>query len=791
MKLARLLTLKSLFVVAALIISDRLIYADNFGYGGCTFTIDSEVEKTCFAIACGGYIPATANREITSVINGEEITQNITYRVVGVGSPDKKCVARGSSVITVSAPISKIYGLSFTGQVKLILPSTIQYIADGAFAQWGGSYSITEVENLENTQIKRLGNTAFFNNAKLSEIKFPNSLESIGVGCFNGCTQLKNVKFPDGLIEIGRAAFNATSLDSVILPKSCERINYGAFSTINSLKYVSIPEKVQVIDTAVFQNCNSLQTVLINGPINNIEYDAFSLCKNLQHIVLPESLKRIGSGAFSYSGLKDISLPDGCCDIDTFALAGTALDAIRLPSNLQSLRYGVFSHVSNLKEIEIPSSVSVVEENAFEECKNLKKVKFTESDSAIYLYARSFSSSINSVYFGRQVDFENNSTGLINVSLESVYVGSNVKSFPSDLFRYCSRISEVKCEDVSRWAEIDFGNRDANPLRSSNVRFTQNGVQINSHLTLLDASKINDYAFYNLSKLAYLHIGENVDSICDMAFSNCRNLKVIRIDREEPPELSETAFSNYEAELYVPTGSVPLYKDHKVWKKFYSIINPTSAYAGITFDADCLEFAINDDGVSVTVIGVCDCAPDGLIIPSNVTYEDKVYTVNRVNSRVLWRSTNGGLNSIVFPETIESVGYIAYTKNFITCLAKTPPLCPTGFDSSVYKCTLYVPEGYGDVYRNTYPWSMFSQIVEGRDPNSAHIELIYTADTDGGVVVTAEGGKICAAGAAEDAVMEVYDAAGRMVHRGGHRTEPLAPGLYLVKISGEVRKFRI
>lgn len=78
----------------------------------------------------------------------------------------------------------------------------------------------------------------------------------------------------------------------------------------------------------------------------------------------------------------------------------------------------------------------------------------------------------------------------------------------------------------------------------------------------------------------------------------------------------------------------------------------------------------------------------------------------------------GNLTSIDIPSSVSIIRFFAFygchNLKSVRCMATTPPVYDTsgGGDFSNYKAVLYVPYGTKELYRSTYPWNKFDQIVE-------------------------------------------------------------------------------
>lgn len=232
--------------------------------------------------------------------------------VKGIGSLGG-CNLRGSLVFPEG--LEYIDG-SFTGNCsgELYIPSTVVYIADGAF---GGMALSGEVILPE--KMLYLGNSAFGGCEFLTgQIHIPEGLDVVnkafapnmtakvvqipqGVKKVNGIGgKPASVIFPEGVEEIGSEAFwGVTSLQGDLkLPSTIKKIGRVAFCGTN-ISHVSLPENIEVIYDNAFSYCKFLQdTLTIPSSVVRIEENAFANCEKLDALILPKGIEEIKGGAF-------------------------------------------------------------------------------------------------------------------------------------------------------------------------------------------------------------------------------------------------------------------------------------------------------------------------------------------------------------------------------------------------------------------------------------------------------------------------------------------------------------
>ena len=120
----------------------------------------------------------------------------------------------------------------------------------------------------------QIGQAAFKDCVKLSEVILPDSVTSIGNCAFMGCTSLTEIDLPTGLESIGESAFEGAGLRSI-----------------------RIPEGIVSIYRKTFYHCYALENIVLPKELINIASGAFTGSK-ITSIVLPKSLWDIGDYAF-------------------------------------------------------------------------------------------------------------------------------------------------------------------------------------------------------------------------------------------------------------------------------------------------------------------------------------------------------------------------------------------------------------------------------------------------------------------------------------------------------------
>lgn len=362
--------------------------------GPLTYSVNED-ETTCTVVDCDDN--ASGDLDIPSTLDG--------YTVTKIGSMAFAYCRNLSSVI-IPDGVTEIGNYAFQGvYIEYIkIPESVQTIGYGIFNYATNLHSAGPIGsgcNIEYGWEEQIPTNAFGDCTYLNKIIIPSSITQIGndvflycdqltsagpIGsdcnieygwkekipdsAFSSCESLREIKFPDTLKSIGNYAFSGCALQSVHIPENVE-IGAYAFSGCKELNQVVIPENVtNFASSAAFAGCTSLISA---GPIGsgcNIEFgwkeaipdNAFN-SSELEQIIFPSELTSIGNEAFyDCSKLKDVVLPEGLLTIGYSAFAiCTSLESVVVPEGTLSIGEGAFYECKNLSSVVIPDGVAVVD----------------------------------------------------------------------------------------------------------------------------------------------------------------------------------------------------------------------------------------------------------------------------------------------------------------------------------------------------------------------------------------------------------------------------------------------
>ena len=244
--------------------------------------------------------------------------------------------------------------LNCSSLIHVHMPATIETIGEGAFR----GTQITDVILPKN--VREVGQYAYAFNTKLIRADFSKaSITSLQEGTFYGCSSLSNFNFPQSVESIGMVCFNGTAFSEMFLPQTITELGKYAFSENSQLVSIDLSETT----------------------IQKIREGAFSKCSRLVTIVFPKSLRAIGSAAFAGCLMQEMKFPSTLTSINNaaFAYCTRLKFAILEETSLKVLRANAFEGCSSLSRVAFPTSLIEIGDYVFLHCPLLGEITYLGS----------------------------------------------------------------------------------------------------------------------------------------------------------------------------------------------------------------------------------------------------------------------------------------------------------------------------------------------------------------------------------------------------------------------------
>ena len=208
------------------------------------------------------------------------------------------------------------------------------------------------------------------------------SVTSIGYEAFEDCSELTSVTIPNTVKSIGsRAFYDCEKLASITIPEQVTTIGTSAFYACDELTSITIPKSVSKIETWAFDECDKLTEINVdssnmyysseNGVLFNKDKTELIRCPGgvTGTYTIPDGVTKIGFSAFnSCRDLTSVVIPNTVISIENYAFDNIGITSITIPNSVTSIGSDAFRYCSYLTSVVIPNSVTTIYGEAFYGC---------------------------------------------------------------------------------------------------------------------------------------------------------------------------------------------------------------------------------------------------------------------------------------------------------------------------------------------------------------------------------------------------------------------------------------
>ena len=506
------------------------------------------------------------------------------------------------------------------------------------------------------------------------------------------------------VVEIGTYAFSranaAQYLTDVTIPSTVTYIGDYAFADCIRLTAINIPDGVTSIGRSCFSGCSGLKSVTVGTGLNHVSPWAFSKCyPDSVNITDLEAWCKIDFEENSYNAY----IPSGHT-IDSNPLRGASL----------------YLNGKKVESLAIPETVTEVKDHAFYACKSIKSVSFHKEITSIGSYA-----------FANCANIDNVSANLIVCHISSI----GAHAF----------------EDT-QWLQ----NQPEGVVYISKVAYCYKGQPANTIELRQNTVTIADEAFYNSYNVKFIALPPSLRSIGKSAFSGCRDLEGINLDRVNA--IGDGAFSSCASLTNIIVGeySSHVHLGNNAFSNCTSLSKVTLGTGVTSIGSYCFNSctALTEVVYPESIRYIGDYAfnntpwlyslPNGLNYVGLVAFRYCGTMLSQDRDIVIKEGTvqvagdafpDYSLRSVVLPSSLEFVGQTSFIDSNslikITCYAMTPPQTLQEVNYKPFNnpgflnAVVYVPRAALEDYQSDPWWQYFKSIKP----------IIITGDANGDCAV--------------------------------------------------------
>ena len=569
----------------------------------------------------------------------------------------------GNLVITGSGDMYDVYDSQYNpwtdSKVTTVkFPGGLTSIGYGMFTY---TTNLKEL-NLAGTQVKTINGNAF-RNSGITTVYLPPTLTEIVTSAFWDCSDLEVIR-----VDVGNTTYDSRNKCNAVIKTATNKLVMGGNKTV-------IPSTVKIIGESAFRGRTKLTSLGLHDAVEEIESFAYAGCTALKSAFIPAGVRYIGRGVFiRCENLKYINVDEKNerydSRFDCNAIIETQSATLRagcsntiIPGNILTIYEYAFEGI-NIESINIPASVTTIDERAIYNCALLGSITVDEK---------------NSVY-----DSRDNCNAIIKTKTNELIVGCYNTVIPNGV----KSIANYAFEEVGHLGDV---------------------------IIPPSVTSIGDYAFKG-SFLTGVYLPPSITSIGKYAFAWNSGMKEIVACMTTPPTIAETTFTSdivENAKLIVPPDTKAKYQAAEYWKKFKTIEEGTR---GGQCGPNAFWTMLNG-GVNITGTGA-------------------MYEYSNVVAKRDW----GEVNTVNIGEGITEVGAYTFLDDKIIKKVSFPSTLTAIGKKAFYRCSdmeyIWIPKSVTNIDDQAFSGCYSAKLIYVEDDNKVYDSrnncnaIIKTADNE-------------------------------------------------------------
>lgn len=441
---------------------------------------------------------------------------------------------------------------SWCGSLKSVtIPDSIIEIGSNPFSYCA---TLTEISVSSDSNFAVISGVLFEKNNKRlicypyaysdSTYVIPEGIMTIGEEAFSGC-QLSTIVLPESMASIEDNAFSyCNSLDDLNIPFSVANIADNAFVECNTLTLIvnqssyaeeyAISRGIDYIlsdangqraeeqsaskdEPQIFASGEYEYTLLEDGGACITKYAGDAETLTIPGTLDGHTVRKIGDSAFAnHSSLTSVTFPNTLTSLGNMAFSSTGLKDITLPEGIVSIGDFTFSYCHSLTSVVIPNSLSSVGVNPFLYCPYINAFSISPDHSTFM--------TVDGMLFDRATKT------IISCppasAIGEFVVPDGTAAIGETAFAYCSGITSIVMPEG-----LTYIGKQA----FSGCAFLTDIVFPDSLVS------IDSAAFEDCRALKSISFGSGLTSVGSFAFCNCKELTTVTL----PDSLSDCASSAF------------------------------------------------------------------------------------------------------------------------------------------------------------------------------------------------------------------------------------------------------
>ena len=400
------------------------------------------------------------------------------------------------------------------------------------------------------------------------------------------------------VVSIDFHAFYYCDLTSLYIPRSVTSLSGDAFISSNyNLQSIIVEEGNPVYDSR--ENCNAIidteKNTLILGCNNTVIPDgireilslAFLNCKDLTDVTLPETITRIWDVAFyGCKNLKSINFPEGLEYLGWFSFGNTGLTSISIPASVTIIASDCFDYSTDVISIEVDENNPIYDSrngcNAIIETSTNILIRGCQNtiipNGITEIAASAFSGAkgLEEIAIPASVTTIGGSAFSSCSSLTSISISDNITEIGRWAFEGCENLQTFIMNDIE--IETPLSAKQKHAKKSTKGKTLGIGLlgdcnSLENIILSKNVVSMGDSLFYNCNNVARIEIPESVLEMGKYMFLGCDSLQSIASLAAIPPMVNSETFNDVDRNmpLYVPEGSVEVYRTAEYWSEFANI----------------------------------------------------------------------------------------------------------------------------------------------------------------------------------------------------------------------------